>query len=276
MQAVDGLGLEANLVDAVDGNAFLERQNRAVGALGLVGADDVVQRHVLEVVRVPMNLVDFRLLAEAVAERPGLHGGPFPRRHRLVDHFFGGGQVTGEQMPGGDECLADVVEMAAGLIAGKPRGRIEHGHVQAEQVAHGVAIFARVQTPQHGLAGRRFVGLAIALDAAGQPGDDLAPFVGRRLPCLGRRHLAQVELIEDVLKVDQRAVAANLGREVVEPPVGLGLFAAVATDAIGIEERLDRLGECFGRRPRRGTRVVGDGPGSIANSPQTAQRVQAM
>ena len=68
-----------------------------------------------------------------------------------------------------------------------------------------------------------------------------------RLLLLLRRHLALVELIENLLPHQGVVGSLDLGRERVETPVTLLLFRAVALDAILLEEILtQRRGDAEG------------------------------
>src|SRR6478672_4148471 len=98
----------------------------SVGAFGLIGGRNVVECKVREAVGPAVDLVDLGLLAETAVESPDTRFGLRRRRHCFLDNAVGGVEITLEQMAGGDERLADVVEVIGRAIGGKAGGRIEH------------------------------------------------------------------------------------------------------------------------------------------------------
>ena len=151
IDAIDGLGLEADVVVAVDGNTLRERVDRSIGTLVFVGANDVEEHEVFELGGATMNLIDFGLLREVVGEEPPAGLGLFRGDQRLVDGDLRGFQVTGEQMSGGDQGLTDVVQVMDGLILRELAGRVEDGGVEVQQVADRVAILAGIHPAQDAL-----------------------------------------------------------------------------------------------------------------------------
>jgi hypothetical protein len=108
----------------------------------------------------------------------------------------------------------------------------------ANKIAHGVEVLAFVQSPQHRLPTRALQRLPRFGHRLRQGGHNRASISIGRLFRLFRRHVAEIELIDDVLQVDD--VLRRLGgkRELVEAAVALLLFGAVAGDAVAAQEIL--------------------------------------
>ncbi len=56
---------------------------------------------------------------------------------------------------------------------------------------------------------------------SGQPVDDSSTLLVGRLLCLLGRHLAEIQLVENILIVDQRIVAVDVAGQLIETPVTL-------------------------------------------------------
>ena len=143
--SVFGLGEHADLVPAIRGNPFGERQQRAIGALVHLGVQSLVEAEVAEVVHAGVGVAQLGLLLDILREAPGPRGGGRRLAEGLFHHGVRRLDVLVEQMAGGLQDIAQVVHMLHHLVAREPRGGIEHQHVQPEQVADGVEVFATVE-----------------------------------------------------------------------------------------------------------------------------------
>ena len=66
MLTIHGLRLDTDFVIAVAGDTLFETGNGAIGSLGLIGSDHVIQRDSAETVRLPVHLIDLGLLANGL------------------------------------------------------------------------------------------------------------------------------------------------------------------------------------------------------------------
>ena len=126
----------------------MERQDRSVRAFQLVGAGHFVECQMRKPVRPSMDLVDFRLLAESAAKRPGLRTWFPDRVDRLVNEPFGRFEVALQEITRRDQSLPVVVQVIHQAFAGKTLSGIEHRHIDLQQVVHRIAVFASIQPPE--------------------------------------------------------------------------------------------------------------------------------
>ena len=89
----------------------------------------------------------------------------------------------------------------------------------------------------------RLAQLPVVLNVGGEPLRHAEPLVVRRLLGFLGGHLAQVELVENVLQIDEGVVALDFAGQLVKAAVAFLLVGAVAGDAIRGQERLDGLGK---------------------------------
>ena len=118
---------------------------------------------------------------------------------RLVGDFSGGIQVILKKMPGGDQTLTDVVEAFGRVVGREGDGGIEIHHLQVEQIPNGVEVFDSVKAAEDDLPSV-FPGiLSCLIKNFGEVGDNPPGFLRLGLLFVFRRHLGQVELIENFL-----------------------------------------------------------------------------
>ena len=161
------------------------------------------------------------------------------------------GQVFLEQGRRHRQRFARVVEpcfvrRVDGKLSGRPD--VDTGQVADRVVELGIAQPPRQHPP--GIAG---VSLGFAVEHGGDPLDDRAPFVRRRLaPGLLRRHLIRFEPLTHehphLVVLDDR----RNGGVHAQVQLALGLLAAVAAKAVLFQERKDRLIEAVFERRLQG------------------------
>ena len=105
-----------------------------------------------------------------------------------------------------------------------------------QQIADRIAILSRVQSAQYCVV--TAIAFRVMLsNPIGQPAND--PFSIRifRLPCIAWRHLAQIQLIQDVLVIDQRVLVSNAGIQRIKPAITFLIFRTMALAAVVSQER---------------------------------------
>ncbi len=239
MESVHRFGLKADLVDAIDGHPFGKSMNWCVGPFVLVGSHHIVERQVLETIGSAMDLIDFRLLIEAVSKVPRLLARAFLWPHGLGNHSTGRIEIASEQVARGDERLANIVEVFGGLIAREMIGRIKHDGVQMQEIAHRVSVFSCVDPSQDGLATRSLVGLMVLIKPCGQPIDDRTPIVfGWLLGVIGW-HLAKIQLVNHILVVNEHFVAVDGAGKQVKATISLLFIRTMTVRTVLPKERLN-------------------------------------
>lgn len=127
----------------------------------------------------------------------------------------------------------------AGAIAGELRRGIEGRHVERKKIADGVEIFATIETAENHaapVAGERFAGLG---EGTGHLLEKDLPLLRRGLRRLFRRHVPEVDLLEDVVDSDEGVEIGGGKRQLVETSIALLFLGAVAVVAVGGEEAVD-------------------------------------
>ena len=116
------------------------------------------------------------MLLEIIGEAPSALGGRFGSGESFFDDLVGRLDVLGEQVAGGLQSVTDVVHVLDRLVAGELRRRIKHRHIEREEIADGVQIFAPIEATEDGLtagAGETHLGVGGELGEVGDDGGDL-------------------------------------------------------------------------------------------------------
>jgi len=250
--AVHRLRLDRDVVQTGNRYALQEVLDVAVTTLPRVGVRLLVEAKISEVERRPVGPLQFLVLHEAPVEAPALRRRRGPAEPQ-VDQATRRLEILVEEETRGDERLPDGVEVLAGLLLGKIGREPERVHPPPEQRREGVLVFAVRQTPHHGAAGRPLESAARGSDVIPQKPDDREALLVGGLPLgLRRRHLAQCELVHDVLGVDQRGLGRQRQPEAHELAVTLERLLIVALQAVTPRETGERLA---------GRGLAGAGPG---------------
>ena len=179
-------------------------------------------------------------MLEIIGESPGAFARRFGGGERLFDDLIGGVDVLGEEVPGGFQGIADGVHVLDRLVARELGRRVEHRHVEREEIADGIEVFAPVEAAQDGFsAGAGEAGLGVGGELREVRDDRRDLGGGGMLFRVRGRHLAEVELVDDVLDVDQRVGLEDRERELVEAAIAFLFLRAVALGAVGAEEGAD-------------------------------------
>ena len=230
-----------HFVEAVGRRSILEAVDESV-------ASDVLLRvHALVNIQVSVVVFLGRLRGllcrlKVPLEMPLARGNRLLECEDLFDNGVRSLEVLIEQVAGGLKHIAEILHVFCGLIARELRRGIKSSHVQPKQIADAVDVFVAIQTAQNGAS----PGARECLTTFGERQDRLLDesflLCRRRLLGLLRRHLAKMDLIQDVFEIDQRVQLGDWKRKPVKAPVALLLFRAVAIVAVGGEEVLNRRG----------------------------------
>ena len=202
MAAVFGLRFHADLVIAIGGHALRECQQRSIGTLVPDGLGRLVESHKTKIVNFAVG-AELALLLEIIGKAPRALGGRCGRGERFFDDLVGRLDVLGEQVAGGLQSVTDVVHVLDRLVAREFRRRIKHRHIEREEIADGVQIFAPIEATEDGLtagAGETHLGVGGELGEVGDDGGDLGGH--RMFFCFLGGHFTEVELVDDVLDLD--------------------------------------------------------------------------
>ena len=201
-----------------------------------------------------------RLLSLGRPLRPIRRGGePKARRqqHRSGSDIAGGVKISLDEHGRHGHRLADIGEaLAADGVGGKFAG-LRRPDVDAGEIPHGVVVFDVAQPPQRdrprvaGPCGR------LGIECRREPAQQLLAFGLARLRGLPRRHVAEVQPLDDVLE-HRRPGDDRLGRgEAGQIEVVVLGLRAVAVSAGLHHERMNLRGI----RLREVIRTTGDGSG---------------
>lgn len=137
--AMHGRRLDLDVVEAGDGNALLEVLDVAVAALAGVGVRLFVEVEVAEVEGAFVGALQLFILDEVAVEAPVLrfHGG---LAETGFNETVGGLEVLVDEEAGGDEGLADGVDVLGGLLLREVCGQAKRVHPASEQGGEGAFI----------------------------------------------------------------------------------------------------------------------------------------
>ncbi len=239
------LRLHADLIHAIHRHTFLEAGDVAVTALVVLRVRHLIDAQVFVLIH-PAMRVDMLLLRTEVARKlPRLLRRLFADAESFLHHLIGGIQILRQEVTGSLQHIAQIIHVLGGLITRELGRRIKEAHIQGEEIAHGVDVFAFVQTAQDSLsagAAQFYPGHRDGFRERGHYG-----FAFRFGGLLGllRRHVAEVELVDDILQIDHSLQVFRREFELVETPLAFLLLRPMARGAVGVEEG-------FGRRVRLG------------------------
>ena len=252
VRAVDGGGLDANRVaPALRRAAARHRCEPDVPAailppdeivIALVG-DPAITVRLKELGQIgdfPFLEIEWRALRVALRLRFR------PKRRRTLDGFLGGDEIVIEQHPRRHLRGGIIVEATDARFRRKIDGGIPSRDVESEQVADGLAVFVAVEPAQHRMRCGGFETLRRLSDGGRDRIHGREDFRFRWLLLLVRRHLALVELIENLLPEERLVRSFDCCGERIEPPVALLFLGAVAFDAVGLQELGGRAGKKMG------------------------------
>ena len=178
-----------------------------------------------------------------------VHGDPIamdhrrrPRHDRLGQRFIGDleiGLILQRRHPQRVPVVAEAVLRLA--VFGKPRPEFDR---QAEQVLHRPLVLAARQPAEGRGLGFRQLGLTVPLR---DPGRHQLPVFLPESRCLLGRHVAELEAVHHDEPIVAIVALDEIGIELVDPQLPLGLFDAVTGVAMLLEQRLD---------PGEGDRIV--------------------
>ncbi len=183
-------------------------------------------------------------------------------------HVFGRVKILFDVGGAQRQDRADPLEPVPFLILGQA-GRVVRVIVDAEQIVNGVGVFLAGEPVEgHALPAGKAGELPL-LELARQPFHDLRRVVRVRSRLVFRRHLTGADPVHHVGPVPGRSAAGEVPGEGIDPERPLLLLLAVASDAIFLKERLDRLVSrtCrrIGRRCGGRRRFGSGGPGAPRN-----------
>ena len=150
-----------------------------------------------------------------------------------------------QEHAGRDKAFAVVVETVDLDLGGKVLRRIPGFYVEAQKVAEGVAVLPRVQPPEHRVSAAVSQRGTRVGDFRREVGDGLLALRFAGLTFVFGWHVAQIQLVDNLLVLFERIQGGDGVRERVETSIGLLLFAPVAGDAICFQKGGCRPG--FGR-----------------------------
>ena len=105
-----------------------------------------------------------------------------------------------------------------------------------QQIADRIAILSRVQSAQCCVVAAIAFRVMLS-DPIRQPADDSFSIRIFRLSCIVWRHLAQIQLIQDVLVIDQRVLVSNAAIQRIKPAIAFLILRAMTLAAVGSQER---------------------------------------
>jgi len=186
-----------------------------------------------------MGVIELLLLPEVIVKDPRLGRGARVAGQSFFHNLFRRRKVLFQQVTGGDKRVPNVVHVTGHLVAGKVASGVEHQHVEMEQVAHRVQIFAAVEAAKNGLAAGAIAFGRGGLESGRERVDDRFTAGDVRLGSAGRRHLAGVQLVKHVFDEDVRGLVRDRQAQLVETPLRHLHFFAMARLAMRFQKRLD-------------------------------------
>ena len=105
-----------------------------------------------------------------------------------------------------------------------------------QQIADRIAVLSRVQSAHYCVVTATAFSVMLS-DPIRQPADDSFSIRIFGLSCIVWRHLAQIQLIQDVLVINQRVLISNAAIQRIKPPIAFLLFRTMALAAVGSQER---------------------------------------
>ena len=150
--------------------------------------------------------------------------------------LLGGGEIVVHQTPGRHQPGAVVVKSMNLDLLGKILSRIPDADIEPKQIANRLAIFPRVKTTQHTVTARRIQFRPGGSELSRQVSNHRRAFRNRWLRFVLRRHVPEIQLIDNLLIALQIIELFNRRRQRVKPTVRLLFVVTVTTDAVLLEK----------------------------------------
>ena len=250
VRAVDGGGLDANRVAPALRRAASRHRHEPDVPAAVVPRDEIIvarvrhpaiavgMKQLRQIGGIPSLEIERRFL------RVGLRLRFRPKRRCPLNGFLGGDEIVIEQHPRRHLGGGIIVETTDARFRRKIDGGIPSCDVESEQVADGLAVFVAVESAQDRMGCGGFETLRRLTDGGRDRIHGCEQFRFRWLLLLVRRHLALVELIENLLPEQRLVRSLDCGGERIEPPVALLFLGAVALDAVLPQKRFERCSGC--------------------------------
>ena len=152
--------------------------------------------------------------------------------------LLGGGEIVVHQTPGRHQPGAVVVKSMNLDLLGKILSRIPDVDIEPKQIANRLAIFPRVKTTQHTVTARRIQFRPGGGELSRQVSNHRRAFRNRWLRFVLRRHVPEIQLIDNLLIALQIIELFNRRRQRVKPTIRLLFVVTVTTDAVLLEKGL--------------------------------------